>query len=499
MELKQALARLYEIQHTTAAYRHALGVLEYDAVTAAPEKSAAGRGETLAVLGSAMYELSAGEEMQTLITFLKGQSDQLTAEQRRAVELLSDDYDRTACIPKEEYVEYARVQNDADSVWHRAKPANDYASFAPYLEKLIDYQRRFALYYKKDSDPYETLLDEFEKGITVKKLDTFFASLREQLVPLIHKISAAEQVDDSFLHGDFPVWKQRILSDRIMDIMHIDRTRCVIGETLHPFTTEFNVNDVRITTNYRKDNFADSMYSVIHEGGHALYELGGNPEYDGTVLSGGASLGIHESQSRFYENIIGRSHAFCSLILPTVKELFPELSGVSENDFYRAINKSQPSLIRTMADELTYPLHIMVRYEIEKRLIGGSLSVKELPAEWNRLYKEYLGVDVPDDEHGVLQDSHWSGGAFGYFPSYALGSAYSAQFVAEMGKELDVDAAIKSGDLTPINEWLGSNIHHYSSLYDPAELMRRTFRGEFNPQFYVDYLVKKYSAVYNLN
>ena len=456
MELKQALDRLDEIQRTSHAYQHAMGVLEYDAVTVAPEKSSAGRGETLAVLSSAMYELISGDEIKGILDYLKTQDELLSAEQRRTVELLTESYDMTACIPQAEYVEYARVQNEADSVWHRARPANDFASFAPYLEKLIDYQRRFALYYKKDSDPYETLL------------------------------------------GDFPVWKQRILSDKVMEIMHIDRERCSIGETLHPFTTEFNVNDVRITTNYQKDNFSDSMYSVVHEGGHALYELGGNPEYDGTALAGGISLGVHESQSRFYENIIGRSEAFCRLILPTVKELFPELSKVTDREFYRAINRSKPSLIRTAADELTYSLHIMVRYEIEKLLIGGSLSVKDLPAKWNELYKEYLGVDVPDDTHGVLQDSHWSGGAFGYFPSYALGSAYSAQFVTELAKDIDIDAVISSGDLSPINEWLDSNIHQYSSLYKPAEIIRRACRGEFDPQFYIDYLNKKYRAIYEL-
>lgn len=498
MELKQALDRLNEIQRTSHAYRHAMGVLEYDAVTVAPEKSAAGRGETLAVLSSAMYELISGDEIKGILDYLKTQDELLSAEQCRTVELLTESYDMTACIPQEEYVEYARIQNEADSVWHRARPENDFASFAPYLEKLIDYQRRFALYYKKDSDPYETLLGEFEEGVTIKQLDAFFSQLRSGLVPLIHEISAAKQIDDSFLHGDFPVWKQRLLSDRVMEIMHIDRERCSIGETLHPFTTEFNVNDVRITTNYQKDNFSDSMYSVVHEGGHALYELGGNPEYDGTALSGGISLGVHESQSRFYENIIGRSEAFCRLILPTVKELFPELAKVTDREFYRAINRSKPSLIRTAADELTYSLHIMVRYEIEKLLIGGSLSVKDLPAKWNQLYKEYLGVDVPDDTHGVLQDSHWSGGAFGYFPSYALGSAYSAQFVTELAKDIDIDAVISSGDLSPINEWLASNIHHYSSLYKPAEIIRRACRGEFDPQFYIDYLNKKYRAIYEL-
>ncbi len=248
-------------------------------------------------------------------------------------------------------------------------------------------------------------------------------------------------------------------SDFIMDVMDIDRDHCIIGETEHPFTINFSRDDVRITTHYFPDQVASSLYSVVHEGGHALYELHTGRELARTCLGNGVSMGIHESQSRFYENIIGRSRAFCSVLLPWLKEHFPEqLVDVTEEQFYRMVNRSQPSLIRTEADELTYCLHIMVRYELEKQMFAGTITAHDLPAAWNRLYKEYLGVDVPSDREGVLQDSHWANGNIGYFPSYAIGSAYGAQYLLEMQKDLDVEAAVRSGKLTAINRWLEEKI-----------------------------------------
>lgn len=297
----------------------------------------------------------------------------------------------------------------------------------------MDYNRKFAGYYHPEMAPYDALLNEYEEGMNVETLDAFFAQLRQTIVPLIEKIRATKQIDDAFLYRHYPVEIQRKLSDYLMEVMGIDRTHCGIAETEHPFTTNFNNKDVRITTHYFEDNLVSSMFSVIHEGGHALYELGADDCYNYTALAGrGVSMGIHESQSRFYENIIGRSPAYVHAVFPKLKELFPEqLADVDEEMFYRAINKAEPSLIRTEADELTYCLHIMVRYEIEKQLIGGTLAVKDVPAEWKRLYKKYLGVDVPSDREGCLQDSHWSGGSIGYFPSYALGSAYGATDAAQ--------------------------------------------------------------------
>ncbi|MBO6062097.1 MAG: carboxypeptidase M32, partial [Clostridia bacterium] len=270
-------------------------------------------------------------------------------------------------------------------------------------------------------------------------------------------------------------------------------------ETEHPFTTGFNKHDLRITTHYYENDLASSMYSVIHEGGHATYEMGNGDELIGSPLFGGASCGMHESQSRFYENLIGRSKGFCELVLPAIKEIFPaELEGVTAEAFYRAVNRAEPSLIRTEADELTYSLHVLIRYEIEKKLIHGELDTKDLPSEWNRLYKEYLGVEVPCDKEGCLQDSHWSGGSFGYFPSYSLGSAYGAQILAHMKKELDFEGLIAKGDIASITAWLREHIHKYGMIKKPAELIRICCGEDFDPQYYIDYLSDKFGKLYDL-
>ena len=329
-------------------------------------------------------------------------------------------------------------------------------------------------------------------------LDRFFAVIREKLVPLIRAVGEKEQPDDSFLHLHYPIEAQRKFSDYLMEVLQLDRGHCAIGETEHPFTLNFTSQDVRITTHYKEDDVASSMYSVIHEGGHARYELDVDPAYDYTCLAGGVSMGVHESQSRFYENIIGRSLPFVQAIFPRMREFFPQqLSGVTAEQFYKAVNRAQPSLIRTEADELTYCLHVMVRYEIEKQLIGGTLDVGDVPAQWNRLYKEYLGVDVPDDTRGCLQDSHWSGGSFGYFPSYALGSAYGAQMLRSMERDMDVWGGVSKGDLAGVTGWLREHIHKYGCMLDPADIVKNAC-GDFDPTAYTDYLTKKYSALYGL-
>ncbi len=284
-----------------------------------------------------------------------------------------------------------------------------------------------------------------------------------------------------------------------MQMMGIPRDRCGIAETEHPFTTNFNKWDVRITTNYAEMDVADSMYSVIHEGGHALYELGTADEIQFTTLASGASMGLQDSQCRFYENIIGRSLPFCRALLPLMQEVFPaQMKGVTAEMLYAAVNKSCPSLIRTMADELTYAQHIAIRYEMEKRMMNGDVKAAELPAMWNEMYKEYLGVTVPNNREGILQDVHWSGGMIGYFPSYALGSAYGVQMLSAMEKDFNPWSQVEKGDLSGVTAWLGEKIHRHGKLMTPPELLRNAIGTDFDPNCYVDYLVKKYSALYQL-
>ena len=497
--VNHALDALHKLEDTMAAYGHVLSVAHFDAATAAPKGSYEGRGKTLGVLSQITYDLIANTDNLTLLSYLEGHIDELSDIDRRKTEVLRKEYDQIHRIPAEEYVAYEVLLNDAQAVWEKAKNENDFAAFAPYLEKIVEFNRKKAGYFHPEMKPYDALLNEYEEGLNMETLDSFFAQLRESVVPLVAKIKNTAPVDDRFLNQTYSVEKQRILSDYLMDVLGLDRNYCGIAESEHPFTINFNNKDVRITTHYHEDMVASSMYSVIHEGGHALYELGCGDEYDRCLLSGGVSMGIHESQSRFYENIIGRSLSFIKLIYPKLQELFPEqLAGVTAEDFYRAVNKAEPSLIRTEADDLTYTLHVMVRYEIEKQLINGTLSVQDVPAAWNRLYQQYLGVDVPSDTLGCLQDSHWSGGMIGYFPSYALGSAYGPQMLAVMEQQIgSVDALIEAGQICVVTNWLKDKIHRHASFYKPGQLFEMVC-GKFDAKYYTDYLTMKYSALYNL-
>ena len=497
--VSQALDALNKHQEVLAAYNHAIGVVYLDASTAAPKGTWEGRGKTMATLSEITYNLETSPAVGEMLDFLEDHPDELDDVQKRQVEVLRKSYDETRKIPAEECIAYSVLLNDAQAVWEKAKNENDFDAFAPYLEKIVFYNRKFAGYYNPEMEPYDALLNKYEEGMNTKTLDAFFGKLRETLVPLIARIQEVPQIDDSFLKRHYAIAQQREFSDYLMEVMGMDRNYCGIAETEHPFTTNFNNKDVRITTHYYEDDLANSMYSVIHEGGHALYELGADDCYNFTVLQGGVSMGIHESQSRFYENLIGRSRAFIRAIFPKVKELFPQqLCDVDAEMFYRAVNKAQPSLIRTSADELTYANHIMIRYELEKQLIAGALEVKDVPAAWNRLYKEYLGVDVPDDAQGCLQDTHWAGGMIGYFPSYALGSAYGAQMLAKMKEELgDVFADIAEGDLSKVTGWLREKIHRHASFKKPGALFEEVC-GNFDASYYTQYLTDKFTQLYDL-
>lgn len=497
--VNQALEVLKKHQDTMAAYNHALGVLFHDGSTVAPKESWAGRGQTMGVMSQIIYDLETKPENGELLTYLEAHAEELTPMERRQVEVMRKSYDQMHKVPAQEYVEYSVLVNEAENVWEKAKNENDFAAFAPYLEKIVSFNQKLAGYYHPEMAPYDALLNEYEEGLNTATLDTFFAQLRSVIVPLLEKVMAAPQIDDSFLTGDFPVEIQKKLSDYLMEVLGLDRDRCGIAESEHPYTTNFNNKDVRITTHYYRDNLTSSMYSVIHEGGHGLYEMGAEDCYNFTNLSGGVSMGIHESQSRFYENLVGRSRPFIQAVFPKIRELFPrQLENVDAEMFYKAVNKAQPSLIRTEADELTYALHIMVRYEIEKQLIAGTLAVSDVPAQWNRLYKEYLGIDVPSDKEGCLQDSHWSGGSIGYFPSYALGSAYGPQLLKKMQEDLgDVYADVAKGDLSRVTAWLREKIHRHASFIKPGELFR-SICGEFDARYFTDYLTEKYTDLYNL-
>ena len=498
-DLASAIGKLNEIETTAAAYDHAMGILGVDGSTAAPAASWEARGKTIEVLSAVTYGLVTDPANRELLEYLQAHSDELTLSQRRQTELLKKSVDQISRIPQEEYVAYSVLMNQADNVWRKAKNENDFASFEPILEQIVAYNRKFAGYYNKELPAYDALLNEYEEGMSTQVRDAFFGQRRNALVPVIRKIGEKPEVDDSFLHRTYPVEQQRKFSDYLMEVLGIDRDRCSIAESEHPFTAGSNNHDVRITTHYHEMDLASSMYSVVHEGGHAIYELGYDDRYNFTSLAGGASMSMHESQSRFYENIIGRSRAFIERIFPKMQELFPQqLGDVTAEQLYRAVNKAEPSLIRTEADELTYSMHIMIRYELEKQLIGGTLAVKDVPKAWNEMYREYLGVEVPDDTRGCLQDMHWAGGMFGYFPTYALGSAYGAQMKVFMERDIGpLDGLVAGGKISEITRWLGERFHKYGCLYKPEELFERTC-GKFDAVYYTRYLTEKFTALYEL-
>ena len=496
--MKESIVRLRALEKQRFAYRYALNVVDFDAETVAPEGSADGRAEACKVLSRADFDLLVNDDTAALLR--QAAQDAETEQERAEVRELQRTYDQISKIPADEYAAFTKLTQQSVPAWVKAKRTNDFSVFAPYLEKIVAARRAQARYFAPDRAPYEVLLDQYEHGLTIAQCDEFFATLRETIVPLLADIRAhGAAIRTDFLDQDWPIDAQRKVSEKIMQLWGLDPAHCYLAESEHPFTTEFWRGDVRITTHYYEDNLVSSMYSVIHEGGHALYELGADPCYNYTVLSGGVSMGIHESQSRFYENIIGRSRAFVHAIFPYVSTHFPEqLAGVTEEMFYRAVNKAQPSLIRTEADELTYCLHIMIRYELEKAFMNGEITVDEIPALWNAKYKEYLGVDVPDDTHGVLQDSHWSGGMIGYFPSYCVGSAYSAQIYYNISKEMDIGKIVAAGGVKPIVEWLTARLYRFGRLKPTAELTRNVLCGEFDPAYYTDYLTAKFRELYKL-
>ena len=499
MTLEQAVSSLNETQKALYALNHAMSILYVDGDTAAPRESYKGRGMAMGYLSELLYRQTVNDETGEVLQTILDNRDQCDALTVRQAELIKEEYDNMHVMPMEEFVAFEQLTNEAVAVWHEAKEKSDYALFAPYLEKMIDYERRYAARKNPDKAPYDVLLDQYEKGISMAQLDPFFKTLRDELTPLIQEISHSKQPDYPFMKAAYPAEQQRKFSLKLMEMEGIDPKRCTIGETEHPFTDAVNKWDVRITTHYHEDNVFSSMFSVIHEGGHALYELGVGDEYQFTAINGGATMGLHESQSRFYENLICRSRPFCGALLPVMKDIWPEqMKDVTTDQLYAAINAAGPSLIRTEADELTYPLHVMIRYEIEKLMISGEAKVSELPEIWNQMYKKYLGVDVPNDREGILQDSHWSGASFGYFPSYALGSAYGVQMLRKMEKDIDVWGIAGTGDLRPITAWLGDRIHKYGKFLKPQELLLNAMGEPLDAHVYTDYLVKKYSDLYHL-
>ena len=481
------------------ALKTAMTLFEWDNETLAPKEAGELTSNVIGTLSGEYFQAITNDRMKALVKELQAEQG-LDEVQAANVREVADELEQLDCIPRNEYEDNARLVAKSTAVWSKAKKDNDFDSFAPTLKKVIEYQKKFAGYRAKDGQKlYDVMLDTYEKGFNMENLDRFFGILKEELVPFLKQVTESKKkIDDGFLTGDYPEEKQEKLGRFLAAYVGFDFDRGVMAVSAHPFTTNLHNKDVRITTHYT-DRVDSSLFSVIHEAGHGIYELGIRDDLTLTPVGQGASMGMHESQSRFFENIIGRSPAFWAPIYGKVQEMFPDQMGnVDLDQFVEAVNKVEPGLIRTEADELTYSLHVLIRYEIEKQLIEEDLDVEKLPQLWADKYEEYLGVRPENPAQGVLQDIHWSQGSFGYFPSYALGSAFGAQLYYHMKQEMDFEGLLEQGKVDVIREYLRENIHQYGKLKDSRTILKDVTGEDFDPKYYVRYLKEKYGKLYEV-
>ena len=474
-----------------------LALLQWDLETQAPKGGYKLISEMIGELSLKSYNLTTSKEFLEILKELKKNEEKLDNIVKREIELLEEEVEKIKVIPSEEYKMYSELTAKAQGIWEIARENNDFESFAPILEQIFNFNRKFIEYRGIKEDVYSEILNDYEKGMNVKKLDNFFAELKKEIVPLLKEVNKNKRDFQKKVKFEVSEYNQKLFSKEILEYIGFDLERGVLSESAHPFTLTVNKDDVRLTTRYLKDFPFSSVFSTIHEGGHGIYEQGVDEILKDTILSDGASMGIHESQSRFYENIVGRSKEFWVGILEKSKFKYSELSELTLEEIYKGINEVSPSLIRVEADELTYSLHIMVRYEIEKGTLSGEYLVKDLPRIWNEKMYEYLGVVPSTDSEGVLQDVHWSCGLIGYFPSYALGNVYSLQILNAMKKDINIEGTLERGELKRIKEWLREKIHRYRKLKTPKEIMVSVTGEELNPEYYIEYLKEKYKNIYN--
>lgn len=506
MKKQEALARLHAIDRDLKHLHQVTAILQWDQETYMPPAAVEGRSEQLALLEGIVHEKATSSEIGSLLEQLgstkenpKGDTD-LPDIERDFLRVFRKEYDRAVLLPADLVTEAARAEGLSQAAWVEARKNNNYKTFMPHLEKMIDYAKRKAECWGFSSHPYDGLLDIHEPGMTEEAIDRVFIPLKTRLIQLVQQIGSKKAPPSDFLTREFPKELQARFGESVMKDLSYDLNQGRLDISAHPFTTTLGPRDVRITTRYFPTNMLSGLFSIIHETGHALYEMGFDDEIRDTSLGDGASMGIHESQSRLWENVIGRSHAFWKGQFPLLKQLFPtQLEDVSVDDFYAAVNRVQPSLIRVDADEVTYSLHVILRFELERRLFSGTLSVKDLPEAWNGLMQEILGVQPDSDANGVLQDVHWSMGAFGYFPSYALGNLYGLQFWNTLKSNIpDVESHIEQRNYGPILYWLRKNVHAHGCRYEPADLVLQITGKPLSAEPFINYLEHKYGQLYSL-
>ncbi|MHA1967189.1 MAG: carboxypeptidase M32 [Candidatus Hodarchaeales archaeon] len=500
MTVKEAYNQLIKEMKNIFILENVENMLEWDFETYMPTGGGKQRSKELALLAGLVHDGYTSSTVGKLIKDIKSDPEynSLPFIEKRNVHLMEREYDINTRVPKELVEKIAEQSTIAIQAWKKAKEKKDYLIFKPELDKILNLAKEKAHFLAPEKNPLDALLDEYEPGFTSEMIDNLFNELREGIIPIIKKCqNASKQPDMSLINRNCSIDIQKMISEDVSKLVLYDLERGRIDETEHPFTNGY-YDDVRITTHYYENNFASSFYSVMHEAGHALYEQNLDKQFIYQALGKSSSYGIHESQSRFIENLIGRSPDFWEHYLPKFKEITGDIfSDVDLDAFTHAINEVKPSKIRIEADEVTYSLHVIIRFEIEKDLLSGKITTDELPSVWNTKYKEYLGVDIENDSEGVMQDTHWAAGYFGYFPSYVLGNMYNGQMLNVIKKEFPYNDLIKKGDLKPIINWLIENVHKQSNLYDPLELIKKISGEEINPKYFIDYLEEKYSRIYN--
>ena len=489
-ELRRLLATVVDLQTT-------LSVLEWDQQTQMPEAASADRAEQVATLSRITHEHAIDARIGRLLERLDSQLDPETVD-GALVRIARRDYDRAVCLPADLVEETARATSLAEPAWVEARAVAEWPRFAPHLERIVALRRRAAEAYGFTEHPLDPLIDLHEPGMTRARLERLFAPMTARLIPLVRAVADAADDRDAVLHGAYDEAAQEAFGRTVVGRFGYDWTRGRQDRAVHPFCTSFGIDDVRITTRFEPDFLPTALFGTMHEAGHGMYEQGIGPELVRTPLADGASMGVHESQSRLWENLVGRSRPLWRAFYPKLQEVFPErLGAVDPETFYRAINRSAPSPIRVEADELTYNLHIFLRFEIEAGLLDGSLAVADVPAVWATKMEQLLGIVPVDDAEGALQDIHWSGGAFGYFPSYAVGNMLSVQlYRAAEAAHPEIEEEMEQGELATLHGWLSENVYRFGRRFDPDELVTRATGRSLDPEPYMEYLETKYGELY---
>ena len=494
-QLKTLLTEIGDLHHIT-------NLLEWDQQTYMPSGGAAGRGDQLATLARLEHERWTSPRIGKLLDQLASQAASLDPDSDDAclLRVTRQKFEKRNRVSAAYYSDFAQASALGQEAWVAARKANDFNAFRPHLEHLVELRRTYAAFFAPYEHVYDPLLDDFEPGMHTAEVRAIFAMLRPAQVALVKTISEQPQVDASFLALEYPEQAQWDFGIDVLNHFGYDFQHGRVDRAAHPFSTSFGLGDVRITTRFHLRLVTSSMFGTMHECGHAFYDLGLAPILARSPLADGASMAIHESQSRMWENLVGRSIPFWNYFYPRLQARFPDqLGNVALQDFYRAINRVQPSLIRVEADEATYNLHIMLRLELEIALMEGSLEVKDLPAAWNQRMQDYLGLTPPSDAVGVMQDIHWSIGAIGYFSTYALGNLVSAQLWEKIQLELPgLNAEIENGQFGSLLAWLRRNIHRHGAKFTPQDLVQRVTGSRITPEPYLRYLKSKYGAIYGL-